>query len=121
MNATKLVTGSYDEILRIFDTRQMKQTTSELQLNGGIWRLKSNPHQPELLLTACMYHNFNVVNLITDPITILAEYYEHKSICYGCDWSYLKNNAVAADSYYLATCSFYDHKLDISSILKVIH
>ncbi|XP_055637453.1 diphthine methyltransferase homolog isoform X2 [Toxorhynchites rutilus septentrionalis] len=110
-----LATGSYDDNLRIFDIRSMKSSVSETNLQGGVWRLKSHPIQPSQILCACMYHNFSVVTLNEDhSISVDAEYNEHGSICYGCDWSYKKSERSAK---YFASCSFYDHKMCLA-VLK---
>lgn len=110
-----LLTGSYDEILRNFDTRSMKQPIGEINLSGGIWRLKSHPLHHNLILAACMYQNFSVIDVV-DLISpkLVAEYFEHKSICYGADWCL--NSDESENNLYMATCSFYDHKLCVSSI-----
>ncbi|XP_055531435.1 diphthine methyltransferase isoform X3 [Wyeomyia smithii] len=110
-----LATGSYDDHLRIFDRRSMKSPISRTNLGGGVWRLKPNPHRPDSILCACMYHNFSVVNLNEDhSITVESEYFEHDSICYGCDWSYASDNSER--DYYFASCSFYDHKLCLAKM-----
>ncbi|XP_055611768.1 diphthine methyltransferase-like isoform X2 [Uranotaenia lowii] len=110
-----LASGSYDDNLRLFDTRNMKYSLSETNLGGGIWRLKTCPSQPELILCACMYHNFSVVTLNEDhSISVEAEYNEHDSICYGCDWSY---GPTGRGAKYFASCSFYDHKMCLA-VLK---
>ncbi|XP_065366057.1 diphthine methyltransferase [Calliphora vicina] len=113
-----LLTGSYDENLRIFDTRSMKQPMSEINLSGGIWRLKSHPLQQNTILAACMYHNFSVVDLheLVSP-KLVGEYFEHKSICYGADWCL--NSDENEEALYMATCSFYDHKLCVASVEKI--
>uniref|UniRef100_A0A1I8PQF6 methylated diphthine methylhydrolase n=2 Tax=Stomoxys calcitrans TaxID=35570 RepID=A0A1I8PQF6_STOCA len=107
-----LLTGSYDEKLRTFDTRTMKTPLSELDLQGGIWRIKSDPVKHDLMLCACMYHNFSIVDLcnVYSP-SLVGKFEEHESICYGADWS-----TNVDDNFYMATCSFYDHKLCISSV-----
>ncbi|XP_053682985.1 diphthine methyltransferase isoform X2 [Sabethes cyaneus] len=111
-----LATGSYDDQLRIFDRRAMKAPLSRTNLGGGVWRLKPNPHRPDWILCACMYHNFSIVSLKEDQsVVIESEYFEHSSICYGCDWSYASDGS-KTDSYYFATCSFYDHKLCLAEI-----
>ncbi|KXJ68556.1 hypothetical protein RP20_CCG002757 [Aedes albopictus] len=110
-----LVTGSYDDCIRLFDTRSMRSCISEINLGGGVWRLKPNPSQPEQILCACMYHNFSVVSLNSDQsFTLDAEYNEHDSICYGCDWKYGLTEGLAK---YFASCSFYDHKMCLA-VLK---
>lgn len=104
-----LLIGSYDEKLCAHDLRNLKTPLHEICLNGGIWRIK--PLNDNVLLVACMYHNFSVVEYTTD-FRLMAEYFEHESICYGCDWSPVKNNNEAI----FATCSFYDHKLAIAKL-----
>ncbi|XP_017116298.1 diphthine methyltransferase [Drosophila elegans] len=111
-----LLTGSYDEQLRLFDTRAMKRTLAELDLGGGIWRLKPHPVHPNLILAACMYTNFSLVQLGADDpgLSLLGAYEEHKSICYGADWSPSCGKDDGALT--MATCSFYDHKLCLSRV-----
>ncbi|XP_004535060.1 diphthine methyltransferase isoform X2 [Ceratitis capitata] len=111
-----LLTGSYDEHLRTFDTRAMKQPLGELNLGGGIWRLKLDPLKRDLVLTACMYHNFSIVQLshgMLEEPRLVGEYYEHKSICYGADWC---RDVQDKEDLYTATCSFYDHKLCVAQV-----
>ena len=105
-----LLTGSYDEKLRYFDTRSLKQPVAEINLGGGIWRIKSNPFDSNMILTACMYHNFSVVKLMEHSSNFLLTgvLEEHSSICYGSDWNYQSGLDY---NFYTATCSFYDHKL----------
>ncbi|XP_017090580.2 diphthine methyltransferase [Drosophila bipectinata] len=108
-----LLTGSYDEQLRLFDTRSMKRTLAEVNLGGGIWRLKPHPLNKDLILTACMYTNFSVVELDakSPELRLLGAYEEHKSICYGADWAPTGGKALT-----MATCSFYDHKLCVTRV-----
>ncbi|KAG4076062.1 hypothetical protein HA402_010857, partial [Bradysia odoriphaga] len=58
-----LAIGSHDENLRIFDLRTFKNPLSSIDLKGGIWRIKPDPVLKDLLLYACMYHNFSFVNI----------------------------------------------------------
>ncbi|XP_073828088.1 diphthine methyltransferase [Musca autumnalis] len=113
-----LLTGSYDENLRIFDTRAMKGPLNEINLQGGIWRIKPDPRDYNLMLCACMYHNFSIVDMgdgnASPPPSLVGEFVEHKSICYGADWGL--NFEEGDDVLYMATCSFYDHKLCVASV-----
>ncbi|KAH8289648.1 hypothetical protein KR054_008596 [Drosophila jambulina] len=112
-----LLTGSYDEQLRLFDTRSMKRTLAEHNLGGGIWRLKPHSVRPDLILAACMYTNFSVVQLdAKEPaLRLLGAYEEHKSICYGADWA--PGGPGDSDGpLIMATCSFYDHNLRVSRV-----
>ncbi|KAJ8664329.1 hypothetical protein QAD02_005991 [Eretmocerus hayati] len=115
-----LVSGSYDENLRVWDTRKLRRPISELNVGGGIWRLKWDPYKAEHLLAACMYNGFCIVDCanLEEPKTV-SEYKEHESIAYGCDWSYqrAKNDASEEECPVLVgTCSFYDHVLKLSSL-----
>lgn len=103
-----LLVGSYDEKLCAYDLRKLKRPTNEIDLHGGIWRIKSNGNQ---LLVACMYHNFSIVEY-SDDLKLKGEYFEHKSICYGCDWAPKTNE----DFDIFASCSFYDHKLSVCKV-----
>lgn len=109
----KLITGSYDDTIKLFDTRMMKKSTHTLNLGGGIWRLKLSPINRNLILVACMYKNFSLVDMKFESesfnMGLIATYEEHKSICYGCDWS----KRTDEKKFYFATCSFYDHQLHL--------
>lgn len=118
-----LATGSYDEQLRIFDTRKMRAPVSEVALGGGIWRIKRCPQRPDWLLCANMYHNFSVVQVADGfaEMEVVGEYFEHKSICYGADWRVEEENERDGDApreHLMATCSFYDHKLCVAKITE---
>lgn len=111
----RLISGSYDERLRLFDTRAWRQPITELQLHGGIWRIKASKCDRNLLLCACMYKNFSLcrINNERDKLDLVGELTEHTSICYGCDWS---PNRLCDNGQVIITCSFYDKKLCITSV-----
>ncbi|XP_078033790.1 diphthine methyltransferase [Augochlora pura] len=127
-NATKeflLASGSYDESLRLWDTRNLKSCISKIDLGGGIWRLKWDPFARKYLLAACMYGGFRIVNCEnTESPLVIGEYNEHESLAYGCDWSFLTSVEVAEqipttetrDVCLVGTCSFYDHLLKLSTV-----
>lgn len=110
-----LLSGSYDEKLRIFDKRSWKQPLADLDLGGGIWRIKSSKFNRNMLLCACMYKNFSVCKINEDlnGLDLVAEYNEHESICYGADWS---PNQLCNGGQVMITCSFYDKRLCVSSV-----
>jgi diphthine methyl ester acylhydrolase len=116
-----MCTGSYDESIRLWDARFPRHPLIECPVEGGVWRLKWNPHDPSLLLAACMYNGFKVLRLdagslsSTDTLTPEAvnltpihHYQGHGSIAYGADWFHhppLRG--------LVGTCSFYDHLLHV--------
>lgn len=111
-----LVTGSYDERVRLWDLRMLRRPTctSQVTTGGGVWRLKWHPHDPKLLLAACMHNGFAVLHLsdasVTSEVTLAEEYAHQKTLGYGADWCHMK----AADGQALAaTCSFYDRLLHL--------
>lgn len=58
-----LVSGSYDDSIRVWDKRKMKASLARLPLGGGVWRIEAHPNQRNLLLTACMYEGVKIVDL----------------------------------------------------------
>lgn len=110
-----LLTGSYDETLRIFDTRNWRQPLYGVMLFGGIWRMKPSKNERRMLLCACMYKNFSVcmINEDVSEVNLAAEFTKHESICYGADWA---PNKLNNGNQLMATCSFYDKKLCLSTV-----
>ncbi|XP_011445594.3 diphthine methyltransferase isoform X1 [Magallana gigas] len=106
-----LCTGSYDEHLLVWDSRQMKHPLADTQLGGGVWRVKWHPGHAQLLLTATMYNGYHVVDTehISDgKMDVLHHYDRDVSLGYGADWCHSNayNNLVA-------TCSFYNHSIQL--------
>lgn len=116
-----LAVGSYDENLRLFDSRNARQPIKVIPTGGGIWRTKWNP-DPERkgdILLACMHGGFNVVSINSDMEVlresgqdseegwnITSHFGQHTSIAYGADWSLLKTER---NENVICSCSFYDH------------
>uniref|UniRef100_A0A0C9QTQ2 methylated diphthine methylhydrolase n=2 Tax=Fopius arisanus TaxID=64838 RepID=A0A0C9QTQ2_9HYME len=121
-----LASGSYDEVLRLWDTRHLRKAISETNMSGGIWRLKWDPFYHKYLFAACMYGHFKIIDCQhNDNPKILEQLKEHESIAYGCDWSSLSKvqvkQKIDSDNYeddamLVATCSFYDHTLKLSAL-----
>lgn len=102
----------------------MKRPISEINLGGGVWRLKWDPFVQKYLLAACMYGGFRIVDCEkSEAPSIIGEYNEHKSIAYGCDWCFLNSKKIgeqiieteAKNICLIGTCSFYDHTLKLCS------
>lgn len=51
---------SYDEQISSWDKRNLSQPTKTLQTGGGVWRIKFNPFDSNIIATACMYNGFKV-------------------------------------------------------------
>lgn len=116
---------SYDEVVRNWDTRNLRRPLGEINVGGGVWRLKWKPLEGRYLLAACMYGGFRIIDCENVEIPkVVAEYREHESIAYGCDWSGLSSQlirskgvpAVKGDISLVGTCSFYDHCLKMALV-----
>ena len=103
----------------------MKQPISDVNLDGGVWRLKWDPFERKHLLAACMYGGFRIVDCDKTEIpSVVGEYNEHESIAYGCDWCFLNSKEISEqileretrNAFLISTCSFYDHVLKLSAL-----
>ncbi|TPX49042.1 hypothetical protein SeLEV6574_g01712 [Synchytrium endobioticum] len=87
-----LMTGSYDEYLRIFDVRKPSTPLYEEVLleGGGVWKLKPNKLENDTyrVLAACMHAGVTVFDVDSDLNVIKGDqvYKGHKSFVYGVDW-----------------------------------
>ena len=119
-----IATGSYDDQVRLWDSRMLKDPISFFETGGGVWRIKFHPSDPRFIAVASMYNGFHILQRYADfhdsglnqteygqsvkkrpqqaqTLSLSLEFKKHKSIAYGIDWS--------RHSGRLGTCSFYDH------------
>lgn len=120
-----LATGSYDEQLRIWDTRTMKRPLSTAHVGGGIWRVKWSPDPAcaGQVLTACMHAGFAVLEYNHDAGKFEGEILRHTgghtSLGYGVDWQWRKAAAEGRGGNFgmnlpvVGSASFYDHRLEV--------
>ena len=106
-------TGSYDERVRSWDTRNLKSPLYSVAVGGGVWRMKQRGGR---LLVAAMHDGFKIL----EGEEVVAEYRGHDSLAYGADWvpgmEGVKVGGREADT--VATCSFYDHLLKVWSVQR---
>lgn len=105
MASHTLATGSYDEQIRLWDTRKMTTPIYTVPTGGGVWRLRWSPWDPSLLAAACMHNGFHIFQIKDRPEHI-GENHSHESLAYGISWS-------SSDPSTVACCSFYDHTLSL--------
>lgn len=116
-----LISGSYDEVIRLWDTRKMTQPLNQTEVGGGIWRLKWQPYSEKHILAACNENGIHILKLLEDTsMKVVASNKCHSSLAYGADWSWLSSNSsensfgsktLFSVNNLIASCSFYDKYL----------
>ncbi|KAF4453572.1 WD repeat-containing protein 85 like protein [Fusarium austroafricanum] len=126
-NGRVVVTGSYDDHLRVFiihdlhETYGMKKVELVLEenLGGGVWRLdlvriqKGTDSTKLRILVSCMHAGTRLVDLEVKQekdwtCKVLAKFEEHKSMNYGSD--FVRDNQ-AGERLRCVSTSFYDKLL----------
>ena len=123
-----VLTGSYDDHIRLLYAPSIgrRSVLAELNLGGGVWRLKLLGCRPGcsalpgqalpqeiLLLASCMHAGSRILRLRREgdedwQFEVLASFEEHKSMNYGSDFQPLLGSANQTT---FITTSFYDRLL----------
>lgn len=111
-----ILTGSYDEHLRLFDVRMPQRELCALALGGGVWCARWHPRVPGAIVAACMHNGFHLARSRGDHAELAhvgrcAAPDIGAALAYGADWSH--ERAGEGGSLLGATCSFYDHSLQL--------
>lgn len=128
-DAPLLLTGSYDEYLRVYHATRRGDVLAELCLGGGVWRLQfvktERPDETSskwrfVVLASCMHGGTRVVKITGAEdsewdIEILAEFTEHESMNYASDvWKGNDEKAETGTKENRLLClssSFYDRRV----------
>jgi diphthine methyl ester acylhydrolase len=110
-----LLTGSYDEFLRVWDMRLMEKPVNKTSINlgGGVWRMKYHPSIADVVLAACMHNGFSIVKVGAGDPMVMETYGKHESLAYGADWQIREERDQNGNPSVVATCSFYDRLLRV--------
>ncbi|KNA14881.1 hypothetical protein SOVF_103340 [Spinacia oleracea] len=111
-----LLTGCYDEHLRVWDVRSISKPVNETSvcLGGGVWRIKYHPFVKDVVLAACMHNGFSIVKLNNENPEVIETYNKHDSLAYGADWQKCRSDQEGRrEDNVVATCSFYDKMLRV--------
>ncbi|KAJ5153296.1 uncharacterized protein N7482_009774 [Penicillium canariense] len=124
-DAPILLTGSYDEGLRVYHATRRGEVLAEQRLDGGVWRLQllrsevSGPQRQFWVLASCMHAGTRVVKVTQEQqdqgaewgIEVLVEFTEHESMNYASDvW---KGSGSVSSELLCVSSSFYDRRLCI--------
>ena len=96
-----VISGSYDDHIRLLSLPPVgrRRVLAELNLGGGVWRLKvlhTSPDESVVLLASCMHAGSRIVKLVREAdeqapedaawrYELLAKFEEHQSMNYGSD------------------------------------
>lgn len=109
----QIAVGTYDSLVRIYDTRSPQRPLQTHTVSGGAWRLAFHPSpaRKDQLLVAAMHGGaeiFHLNNTDTESEAKRTKFEGHESMCYGAQWV-TSDRGEGQDV--VASCSFYDQKL----------
>ena len=112
--------GSYDEVVRLYDVRNLKAPLGRASVGGGVWRIRWHPSHDGKMLVGAMHGGCRVVDAgnFENP-QIVSKFTKHESMAYGADWLVggVDGEGRGGDedggraSDYAASCSFYDRRV----------
>lgn len=119
LEADILLTGSYDDHLRVISSSKPPRVLAEVNLEGGVWRLqitanhKTDSIRQYDILASCMHAGVRIVRIVLQDdkepsIAVLVKFEEHESMNYGSDFVRAKDSAY---DYTILSTSFYDKRL----------
>jgi diphthamide biosynthesis protein 7 len=107
------VTGSYDDRIRVVEVVGGRlKVVGELDLGGGVWRLKAlGTTGTGLVLASCMHAGCRVVKVVKREgggwaIDVVAKFEEHQSMNYASGWQVVEQGQDT--SLRVVSSSFYD-------------
>ncbi|KAJ9403635.1 hypothetical protein DTO045G8_8658 [Paecilomyces variotii] len=121
--APLILTGSYDEYLRVYHATQRGNVLAELCLGGGVWRLQilrsstsSEKTFSALVLASCMHTGTRLLRVSCNrwdegdwSIEVLAKFTEHESMNYASDvW---QGENLDESKPLVVSSSFYDRRV----------
>lgn len=130
--APVLLTGCYDESLRVYHATRRGEVLAEQGLDGGVWRLQlldstasSASGWSYLVLASCMHAGTRLVRVtckIEDGasewgIEVLAKFTEHESMNYASGvWMGQGGRETARSELLCVSSSFYDRRLCVWTV-----
>lgn len=137
-DAPVLLTGSYDESLRVYHATRRGEVLAEQGLDGGVWRLQllnttriSGSDDPSnvseyrfLVLASCMHAGTRLVRVTCkqedgDPnwgIEVLAKFTEHESMNYASGVWEGGQSTTQSSQILCVSSSFYDRRLCVWTV-----
>lgn len=97
-----IVSGSYDNTVKLFDRRNWSASIQTLDVGGGAWQFVWHKGKMKVLL-ACMYNGWCLLNLTGSQLES-----EMKSATFGESLNYGVEWCDHGDDEYVVSSTFYD-------------
>ena len=83
--------------------------SDQLNLGGGVWRIRQHSVDSNTLALAAMYNGFHIYDASLNSSVV--HFKEHESLAYGIDFRH--GGSQSGLSKTLVSCSFYDHLVKV--------